>query len=385
MSVVDIDVQTSFRMDQDGKGEWKMKRSVELIVAVILALVSSGIAQETPVVGGAGNNPQMMSDGMCMMMNGPMMGMMGAADLAAWDGSVYFLNGNALLKLDSDLREVKSVELGDMAGMMKKMQESGMCPMCGNMMGPGGKPGMMGQGGQKGMMAHGQGMGMMGGEGGMMPIMKKMHQMHMMKMMGKAQIAADEAGVYLLRGGKLTVFDHDLDNMRSEQVSDMSADAANCPMCQKMVKQMQAGEGGMMMCPMMQQMMGGPGAGGMRGMMTGHKGQMGGPFSEAQVRAIADGEVTVAHRPVQLTVGPVGFRVLVFNLPGQADSTATLTGFLYPQGATDKGKTVQFSNMPMHFVGSTTIAASGAYELAIRVKRPDHGDVVVYLPLSVGE
>ena len=148
---------------------------------------------------------------------------------------------------------------------------------------------------------------------------------------------------------------------------------------------MQAGEGGMMMCPMMQQMMGVPGAGGMRGMMIGHKGQMGGPFSEAQVRAIADGEVTIAHRPAQLTVGPVGFRVSVFKLSGQADSTATVTGFLYPQGAVGKGKTVQFSKMPMHFVGSTTIAASGAYELAIRVKRPDYGDVVMYFPLSVGE
>ncbi len=191
-------------------------------------------------------------------------------------------------------------------------------------------------------------------------------------MMGKVQIAADEAGVYLLRGGKLTVFDHDLNKIRSEQVSDMSADAAKCPMCQKMMKQMQAGEGGMKMCPMMQQMMG-------------HHGRMGGPFSEAQVRAIEDGEVTIAHRPVQLTVGPVGFRVSVFKLSGQADATATVTGFLYPQGAADKGKTVQFNKMHMHLIGSTTIAASGAYELAIRIKRPDHGDVVVYLSLSAGE
>ncbi|MFO8006469.1 MAG: hypothetical protein R6V05_01905 [Candidatus Brocadiia bacterium] len=106
---------------------------------------------------------------------GGMMGGMARGDIAAWDGSLFVLRGAELVKLDADLNEVASVEIA-----------------------------APGRGG--GMRSGGQGRGMMGMRRGAM-------------MGGMARVAADSRYVYLLAGPSITVYNHDLDEVRSGQLA----------------------------------------------------------------------------------------------------------------------------------------------------------------------
>ncbi len=111
-----------------------------------------------------------------------MTGMMMRGDIAAWDGSVFALRGGELMKLDGDLTVVKSVKVPR--------------PGRGRGMGPGGA---------------GQGRaGMTGMQGGRM-----MGRMQGRMMGGMASLAADSRGVYVLSGSTITVYDHDLTEVRS--------------------------------------------------------------------------------------------------------------------------------------------------------------------------
>lgn len=161
---------------------------------------------------------------MPMMMQGPMMRMMGALDLAAGGGKVYLLKGVSLSVLDSNLTPAKTVQLPDMGPMMKTMEDAGVCPMCGRMReracrstegqpGPGGGPP-----GRHGMMMGGMRMGMM---------------------MGMVKLAADNQGVYVLRGMMLYHYDQNLNLVKSSQVMDMKTEMAPAALqgCLAMMKE----------------------------------------------------------------------------------------------------------------------------------------------------
>lgn len=189
-----------------------MTRSLFTALALLVVFAAAGSAQEAATG---------CCQGTCGAMDCPRMQMMGSADIAAWDGSVYMLSGGVLQKLNRQLEVAGTVELPD--------------PGC-----------MCATGGMCAASAQGQ----MDGQDRKMPMMQQMHAMHTKQMMGRTQLAVDGSGVYLLRGGKLTVFDHNLKEIRSEEVIAMTGDASKCPMCQKMMGRMNAGDGSMWMCPM---------------------------------------------------------------------------------------------------------------------------------------
>jgi len=327
-----------------------MKRNAGLMVVVILVVVSVGLAQEMPGAKGPQDSPQMRGGAMGMMgqmgMMRQMMPLMQAPDVAAWDGNIYVLSGTKLAKVNSDLETKKTVELEEMPGMMKGMmggQHRGTM-----------RAGMMGDQGMQrgGMMSRGD---MMQGSG----MMQMMHGMHRGRMMSNARVTADAQGVYLLRGSTLTAYDHDLNEIRSAGITTVVENAAQCPMCRKMMKRMQQGammRGGMM---------------------------MGGPGSNIRERPLERGMVQLSQRPATPPAGQVMFRVAILTPAGEPDGTASVNGFVYPKGHPSNGTAVQFMKRPGgRFVGSANLPTSGEYELAIRVKRADHEDAVVYYDLS---
>jgi len=189
--------------------------------------------------------------------------------------------------------------------------------------------------------------------------MQMMHGMHRGRMMSNARVTADAQGVYLLRGSTLTAYDHDLNEIRSAGITTVVENAAQCPMCRKMMKRMQQGammRGGMM---------------------------MGGPGSNIRERPLERGMVQLSQRPATPPAGQVMFRVAILTPAGEPDGTASVNGFVYPKGHPSNGTAVQFMKRPGgRFVGSANLPTSGEYELAIRVKRADHEDAVVYYDLS---
>ncbi len=326
--------------------------------------------------------PGMMGGGM-MQGGGMMMGMMNAPDVASWDGNVYMISGMKLEKLNSSMEVVETVEFEQMPGMM----EGGM--MQGGMMG-----GPMMQQGQQDddtqqrpMMRHRQGDqdgGMMGGgmmqQGGMMGegMMQRMHMMHRARAMSNSAITADAQGVYVLRGPTMTAYDHDLNELRSSDVMDMPEDAAMCPMCKKMMEKMQQ-DGGMMQGGGMMQdggMMGGMRPGGM---------MMGQQWGETEERSVPGGMVHLSP-PAQPRVGQIPFRVHVLGADQQTDTSASVSGFIYPQNQPERGKAVDFSAGPRgHMMGSVHLQTPGEYELAVRVNRPGQESTVVYYDVTVGQ
>jgi len=232
----------------------------------------------------------------------------------------------------------------------------------------------------------GMGMGRGKGGGGGLSEMQRMHGMHTMQMMGRAEVEADAKGVYLLRGGELTVYDHDLNKVSTTVVCEVTGDCSNCPVCRGMMQQRKCGVG----CMMHEESEGG----GPRGEMGGgscsgcralaRSGRGATPPGKALVRAIASGSVSVMHAPAVLTVGEADLHVHVDGVEGKGDAGAAVSAFVYPVGSPDAGKVAAMERVdPGRFMGTMALGAAGAYDLAVRVKRPGHSDEVVYFALRV--
>lgn len=201
----------------------KLDRNLETVASAVLPETE----RESGQPGAQGMGPGMMGPGM-MMGGGPM------RDYGPGPGMLLMMAGPLNL---SDEQVQKLEEIAQRAhedaqdvlteGQREKLNEiSPMRPggqeqeTPSGMMGPG-----MGRGMRGGMMGGGMGRGMRGGMmgGGMMqrgrrtmPGMEAMMRGQGMPMMGHmAEVAADEGGVYLLIGGRLIVYDHDLNEQRS--------------------------------------------------------------------------------------------------------------------------------------------------------------------------
>lgn len=335
-----------------------MKRMTVAVLVMTMVLAGTAWAQQDEhrqhhPEQEADQEPGMMQDG------GMMMGMMGTPDVASWDGNIYVLSGMKLEKFDSSLNSVETVEFEHAPGMMEDAEM-----------------------GRRGMMRQQRGELRMGPEGRMMQrgpaderdgmmdedMMQRMHQMHRMRAMSNTAISADSQGVYVLRGMTLTVYDHDLNEVRSGEVMEMHEDGAMCPMCRRMMERMRQ-DGGMM---------GGMREGRMqRGMMMGQQ------WGEMEERSVAGGMVHLSP-PAQPRVGDIPFRVHVLGADHQTDTSASVSGFIYPQGQPERGKAVDFRAGPGgHMMGSVNLQTPGEYELAVRVNRPGHESTVVYYDVTV--
>ncbi len=121
-------------------------------------------------------------------------------------------------------------------------------------------------------------------------------------------------------------------------------------------------------------------------MMGPRGGQMMGPMSETYSRNIPGGTVWMAYRPTPPVTGQMRFIVFVNDETGRRDVDATISAYLYPRDAVDAGRGVQVVSMVAgHAMGFVDVEQPGDYELAVRVRRPDHEDVRVYFPLQIEE
>ena len=287
------------------------------------------------------------------MDHGMMMGMTAAVpDIAAWDGHIYLLTGMKLEKLDGNLQPVRTVEFEHMPAETADHDHEAAAPQ------------------QEAAHDHDaaapeqEAGGMMGQQ--RMQMMQRMHAMHRGRTLANARVSADASGVYVLRGQTLTVYDHDLNELRSAQVMDMPARAMDCPMCPMMMERMQRDR------PMMGRGMMG------RGMMAPEA------WGEAIERQLTEGTVRLYQRPHEPALGQMTFRVEVQDAEGQPDHTASVTGFLYPEGQTDRGRTIAFTpDVAGIMTGTAQIRERGDHWLAVRIIRPGHEDAVVYYPISV--
>ena len=348
-----------------------MKRTLVFVVAALLiggaAFAQCGMMGAAP----AGDDQVPMRPCMrgaqqgMMMRQGPIANMAGALDTAVWGDYVYVLQGNMLEKRDMDGNAVKSVALEDMEQTMDGLEDAGMCPMCGmpmDMEMRGGCPGAA-----EGMpcpTCPGMGMGMGGGMGGqgmmhgreMGMSMQGMHGMQRGKMMACVRLQADANGVYLLRGGMFTSFDHDLNKVKSwSAISEECMNKDNA--CECAMKQMHKSK-----CPTCRMMMG----------------------TMQDQRGIANGMVTMWHRPARLSAGMARLQVQVNEAGGMGDGDAMLTGYLYPKDDVSAGMGVSMQTVGGGtFYGMVDIPGAGTWELALRVKRPGMEDAKLYYHLDV--
>jgi hypothetical protein len=122
-------------------------------------------------------------------------GMMGRAtqgDIAAWDGHVFVIRAGSLHRLGPDLETVKSVELPGVVTLRARRQEAME------------RLAEVGDEAAQQGLRRGMGMGMM--------------------MAGLASVAADSRGVYLLESGRITVYDHDLNEVKSADLAGPAAE-----------------------------------------------------------------------------------------------------------------------------------------------------------------
>ena len=337
-----------------------MKRT--LVFVVVAMLVAGAAFAQCPRMGAMAESdsasPQTMRMG---MQQGPMGSMMGAMDTAVYGDYVYIVQGNMLEKRDMDGNTVASVQLEDMPERMQQMRDEGVCPVCGMPMDmetrqscPGGMMGgMQGQGMHGGMMGQGMQGGMMDDDGQMG---MGMRHMQLGRMNSKVELEADADGVYLLRGGHFTKFDHDLNKVKS-----WDAISASC-MAQDNSVQCAMREMRQAQCPTCRMMVG----------------------TMVDERGIPEGTVSMWHRPANLTPGMVRFQVQVDKLSNQGDGEATVSAYLYPKGNVSAGMGVPMNSVGGgHFYGVVNVPSAGTWELSLRISRPGMDDVKVYYDIPV--
>ncbi len=261
---------------------------------------------------------------------GPMARMMGAVDTATHGGYIYILQGNVLEKHDMDGNVLKAIELDDLKQTLEEIEDEGTCPVCGMPMDVTG--------------------------GGPM-VDRKMRGMQARHMYGCVRLSADEEGVYLLRGGRMTIFDHDLNRQNSWRVS-----MEDCPAHQR-VRQMAMQKMRGTSCPTCRM----------------HAGR------EIDERSITNGYVRMWHRPAVLTPGPARINISVHELDLSPDNDAAVSGYLYPNDNPDDGLGLQMESVGGgQYYATVDIPAEGQWELAVRIMRPGEEDVRVYYNVPVG-
>lgn len=184
---------------------------------------------------GAGTTPAQYATGSQWensLIAAPEVNVMGATAITSWQGNIYLLQGNLLRKFTPDLKEAASVQLPDLSQVMTSLEASRSVISCG-MQGPDASGRMNAAMNQfnTGMPNNWQTTASLQ-QVSDQNMVQGLHQAHTVNALSQVQIAADQNGVYLLRGGRLTVFDQNLHEVRSQDVMVGTANAADCPLCQ---------------------------------------------------------------------------------------------------------------------------------------------------------
>jgi hypothetical protein len=173
-----------------------------------------------------------------LLQGGPMMHYMAASQVASVGGVVYVLSGDTLQKLGADRKPVKTVDIGSPIPAMQKLEAGNMCSACGRMH-EGPPPVAAGATEEQRADA----------------AFEYIHKLHRLMALEQVSLTADEKGVYVLRGGVMTVFDRELKQVSSTPVLTFPEKAADCVMCQRIK---QAFADGSVRCNMMSDLLGPP-------------------------------------------------------------------------------------------------------------------------------
>lgn len=157
----------------------------------------------------------------CSLNGTPEIGLLGAASIASAGGNIYVLQGNTLRKLDINLREIASVQLPDLLQCMQVVQTCRQDLSCGM--------------NSDAMLTVPTGTAVVAAspvQCAAQDMVQGLHEAHTLRTLTSAQLSADAFGVYLLRGGRLTVYDTNLRELRNTPITDsLTASAATCPVC----------------------------------------------------------------------------------------------------------------------------------------------------------
>lgn len=152
----------------------------------------------------------------CSLAEAPETVLLGAASVASSGGNIYILQGNTLRKLTSDLQEVAAVQLPDLPEALANLQNSRLNLVCGL--------------GSELVPASTSGITPM--QCSQQDAVQGLHEAHTMRTLATAQVTADALGVYVLRGGRLTVYDTNLRELRNTPITQtLTAEATSCPVC----------------------------------------------------------------------------------------------------------------------------------------------------------
>ena len=186
-----------------------------MLTVVLLGLLITAAGAQTPQQYATGVNWE------CSLADTPEVGLLGAASIASSGGNIYILQGNTLRKLDNSLRELAAVQLPDLPQALQIVQASRQDLSCG-------------MNSETVMVTPTTSVPVAAApvQCAAQDMVQGLHEAHTLRTLSSAQLSADALGVYVLRGGRLTVFDTSLREIRNTPITDtLVASAANCPVC----------------------------------------------------------------------------------------------------------------------------------------------------------
>lgn len=188
------------------------------LIVLLLGLLVTAAGAQTPQQYVTGVNWE------CSLADTPELGLLGAASVASAGGNIYILQGNTLRKLSSDLRELASVQLPDLMQALQMVQVCRQDLSCG-------------MNGDTTLAIPADTTHVLAGpvQCAAQDMVQGLHEAHTLRTLATAQLSADAFGVYVLRGGRLTVYDTSLRELRNTPiVGALTASSGSCPVCASM-------------------------------------------------------------------------------------------------------------------------------------------------------
>jgi hypothetical protein len=322
-----------------------MRRTLLVVVILTLAIAGLALADAADSAGMMGSLP---------------MGM--GADVAAYNGNVYVLQGLSVKELGADLSVTKTVDLPDPTADMQRLIAAGVCPACGGEITPTAASGD--QSAQR---------------------RANMCSLCQQRMLSMTKLVADSSGVYVLRLGHLYVYDADLNLKTDAQVispGTMKPTDAQMKMMDNMLDAMnavpavhtQSCSAVSAVCQTCRS-----------SQDIGTSGSMIGSLSNPKYKEIPEGQVGIGNHPCPIGAGPMDIHIHINNAQEDPDFGATVTAYVYPRDDESMGHMVMLQEESTgRWAGSTTLPGNGPWEMAVRVKRAGMEDAVTWWALVPG-